>query len=137
MKNTLYIFLSLIIVSCAKDDDTAKIELTDPLIGVWLSEGTIEEEDGELIYTFTLTYNSDNTGSSNVTFSFDGESEIENELLTWENKDLDFTATSQTYNIIYAGEEYGNEEKFIFSDDFKTLQFDGDDDEGINPFIKQ
>ena len=135
MKKTLYIFLFLIIVSCGKDDDIA----TDPLIGVWLSEGTIVEDGGELSYSFTYTFNSDNTGSESVIFSFDGESGSENESFTWENKGLDFKATSQTYNLTYTDTEGGVDtvvNVYNFSNDFKTFKFE-DFDVELNPFTKQ
>jgi hypothetical protein len=134
MNKILCLFLSLIILSCGENDDTADVELTDPLIGVWLSEGTIDDVEGS--FTYKYTFNLDNTGSNNSTFSFDGETETENELFTWENKGLDFKATSQTYNILYEGDEYGgNDEIYIFSDDFKTFTLDTED--GLIPFTKQ
>ena len=137
IKKILYIFLSLIILSCGKDDETAKIELTDPIIGVWLSEGTTEDEGVVYTYKFTLTFNSDKTGSADQIISYEGETDSETELFTWENKSSDFKAISQTYNIIYDGDDYGGEEGLInFSDDFKTFEFDGDDEQ-INPFTKQ
>ena len=139
MKKTLYIFLSLIILSCGKDDETAKVELTDPIIGVWLSEGTLEEEGEVYTYKFTFTFNSDKTGSESQLISSDGETESGTDLFTWENKSSDFKAISQTYNIIYDGDDYGGDEGlFNFSDDFKTFEFDeGYDEVEINPFIKQ
>ena len=141
MKKTLCIFLSLIILSCGKDDETAKVELTDPIIGVWLSEGTLEEEGVVYTYKFTFTFNSDKTGSADQIISFEGETDSETELFTWENKSSDFKAISQTYSIIYDGDDYGGDEGLIsFSDDFKTFEFDGvddDDAEQLNPFTKQ
>ena len=106
------------------------------LIGVWLSEGTIDDVEGSYTYKYTITFNSDNTGSINQTFSFDGETETEDGLFTWENKGLDFKATSQTYNFKYSGEESGEDEVATFSNDFKTLNLGGDND-GLNPFKKQ
>ena len=136
MKKILCLFLSLIILSCGENDDTADVELTDPMIGVWLSEGTIEDGQGSYTYKYTFTFNSDNTGSINQTFSFDGETETEDGLFTWENKGLDFKATSQTYNILYEGDEYGGDDGlYIFSDDFKTFTTEGED--GLILFTKQ
>ena len=136
MNKILCLFLSLIILSCGKNDDTADVELTDPLIGVWLSEGTIGDVEGSYTYKYTFTFNSDYTGSINSTFSNDYGTETENGLFTWENKGLDFKATSQTYNILYEGDEYeGNDEIYIFSDDFKTFTLDGED--GLFQFTKQ
>ena len=138
IKKILYIFLSLIILSCGKDDETAKVELTDPIIGVWLSEGTVEDEGAVYTYKFTFTFNSDKTGSADQIISFEGETDSETELFTWENKSSDFKAISQTYNIIYDGDDYGGEESlFNFSDDFKTFEYEIDDDVEINPFTKQ
>ena len=57
MKKILYLFLSLIILSCGENDDTADVELTDPMIGVWLSEGTIEDVEGSYTYKITFTFN--------------------------------------------------------------------------------
>lgn len=137
MKKILYLFLSLIILSCGENDDTADVELTDPMIGVWLSEGTIEDVEGSYTYKYTFTFNSDNTGSINQTFSFDGETETEDGLFTWENKGLDFKYTSQTYNILYEGDEYGGDDAlYIFSDDFKTFTTEGEED-GLLLFTKQ
>ena len=134
----LCLFLSLIIFSCGKDDETAKVELTDPIIGVWLSEGTLEEEGVVYTYKFTFTFNSDKTGSAGQLISSDGETESGTDLFTWENKSSDFQAISQTYNIIYDGDDYGGEEGlFNFSDDFKTFEYEIDDDVEINPFTKQ
>ena len=134
MNKILCLFLSLIILSCGENDDTSDVELTDPLIGVWLSEETIDDVEGS--YKYTLTFNSDYTGSINSTFSDDFGTETENGLFTWENKGLDFKATSQTYNILYEGDEYeGNDEIYIFSDDFKTFTLDGED--GLIQFTKQ
>ena len=137
----LCLFLSLIIFSCGKDDETAKVELTDPIIGVWLSEGTLEEEGVVYTYKFTFTFNSDKTGSAGQIISFEGETDSETDLFTWENKSSDFQAISQTYNINYDGDDYGGEEGLIsFSNDFKTFEFDGDDDDDdveISPFTKQ
>ena len=134
----LCLFLSLIIFSCGKDDETAKVELTDPIIGVWLSEGTLEEEGVVYTYKFTFTFNSDKTGSESQLISSDGETDSGTDLFTWENKSSDFKAISQTYNIIYDGDDYGGEEGFInFSDDFKTFEYEIDDDVEINPFTKQ
>ena len=136
MNKILCLFLSLIILSCGKNDDTADVELTDPLIGVWLSEGTINDVEGSYTYKYTFTFNSDYTGSINSTFSNDYGTETENGLFTWVNKGLDFKATSQTYNILYEGDEYGgNDEIYIFSDDFKTFTLDGED--GLFQFTKQ
>ena len=135
MKKILYLFLSLIILSCGENDDTADVELTDPMIGVWLSEGTIEDVEGSYTYKYTFTFNSDNTGSINQTFSFDGETETEDGLFTWENKGLDFKATSQTYNILYEGDGYGDDGLYIFSVDFKTFTTEGED--GLILFTKQ
>ena len=136
MNKILCLFLSLIILSCGKNDDTADVELTDPLIGVWLSEGTIGDVEGSYTYKYTFTFNSDYTGSINSTFSDDFGTETENGLFIWENKGLDFKATSQTYNILYEGDEYeGNDEIYIFSDDFKTFTLDGED--GLIQFTKQ
>ena len=138
MKKTLYIFLCLIIVSCGKDDDTAEVELTDPLIGVWLSEGTFDEGDGVFSYTFTLTVNSDYTGSESLIISSDGESDTQAETFDWINKGLDFKATSQTYDFTYTKFEDGDTvvNVAIFSNDFKTMRFE-DFEEELNSFIKQ
>tara|TARA_B100000780_G_scaffold214684_1_gene154138 strand:- start:358 stop:639 length:282 start_codon:yes stop_codon:yes gene_type:complete len=87
-------------------------------------------------FSYNITINSDNTGSESAIFSFDGESDTENESFTWENKGLDFKATSQTYNFKYSGEESGEDEVATFSNDFKTLNLGGDND-GLNPFKKQ
>ena len=134
MTKILCLFLSLIILSCGENDDTADVELIDPVIGVWLSEGTIDDIEGS--FTYKYTFNSDNTGSVNSTFSFDGETETEDGLFTWENKGLDFKYTSQTYNILYEGDEYGgSDELFIFSPDFKTFTLDSED--GLLLFTKQ
>ena len=139
MKKIIYIFLCLIIVSCGKDDDTAEVELTDPLIGVWLSEGTVEEDGGVFSYNFTLTVNSDYTGTESAIFSIDGESDTEKYSFTWENKGLDFKATSQTYNFTYSDTE-GGEDTVVnvanFSNDFKTFKFKDFETE-LNPFTKQ
>ena len=134
MTKILCLFLSLIILSCGENDDTADVELIDPVIGVWLSEGTIDDIEGS--FTYKYTFNSDNTGSVNSTFSFDGETETEDGLFTWENKGLDFKYTSQTYNILYEGDEYGGDDAlYIFSDDFKTFTTEGED--GLILFTKQ
>ena len=134
----LCLFLSLIIFSCGKDDETAKVELTDPIIGVWLSEGTLEEEGEVYTYKFTFTFNSDKTGSAGQLISSDGETESGTDLFTWENKSSDFKAISQTYNITYDGDNYAEGGLINFSDDFKTFEFDeGYDEVEINPFIKQ
>jgi len=135
MKKTLYIFLCLIIVSCGKDDDIA----TDPLIGVWLSEGTTVEDGGEVSYSFTYTFNSDNTGSESVIFTYDGEPGSESETFIWNNKGLDFKATSQTYNLTYTDTDGGVDivvNVANFSNDFKTFKFE-DFEAEINPFTKQ
>ena len=132
----LCLFLSLIIFSCGKDDETAKVELTDPIIGVWLSEGTLEEEGVVYTYKFTFTFNSDKTGSAGQIIVFEGETDSETDLFTWENKSSDFKAISQTYDITYEGNNYAEGGLINFSDDFKTFEFDGDDEQ-INPFTKQ
>ena len=89
-------------------------------------------------FSYNITINSDNTGSESAIFSFDGESDTENESFTWENKGLDFKATSQTYNFTYTSEEDGDTvvNVAIFSNNFKTMRFE-DFEDGVNPFTKQ
>ena len=64
-----------------------------------------------------MIFNSDGSGNQNFTFSFDGESQTENESFTWRNQssDPDFKSSMQVYIID------GDNLNANFSNNFNSL----------------
>lgn len=103
MKKLLLLTTLFLAFNCSKDDDTDTG--VDPIIGNWSVNSTISEEiEGQIVsiaLTGSMVFNSDGSGNQNFTFSFDGESQTENESFTWSNQssDPDFKSSMQVYII--------------------------------------
>lgn len=71
------IFAVTLSVSCSSDDDSASD--SNALLGTW--ETTASEEGFEI--EVDVTFKANNTGSSNVSTTFEGETFSESDSFTW------------------------------------------------------
>jgi hypothetical protein len=89
MKKLLYIFLTVLIVACSGSDDDSNNDITQNLVGAWMSELGDPETD-EVEGFITLTLNVDSTGSFGVDLT-GGSEEVEPVTISWSS-----TATTLT-----------------------------------------
>jgi len=90
----LFFILPILITSCDKDEDLSE------LVGTW--EYT-EIEQGFAL-SVSITFNSDNTGKTLLTMTFEGETETESGNFTWstEGDILSVTEDGETTSVKYS-----------------------------------
>jgi hypothetical protein len=113
MKKLIYLFLTVLIVSCSSDDDSnSGVTLNAQFVGSWLTEFD-DEEGGSLI----LEFNADGTGSENEVY----DDETYTEVFSW-------STTSTLMTITYAPDvEVVVEYDFITDDQVKFTINDEDE----------
>jgi hypothetical protein len=113
MKKLIYVFLTVLIVSCSSDDDSnSGVTLNAQFVGSWLTEFD-DEEGGSLI----LEFNADGTGSENEVY----DDETYTEVFSW-------STTSTLMTITYAPDvEVVVEYDFITDDQVKFTINDEDE----------
>lgn len=90
----LFFALPVLITSCDKDEDLSE------LVGTW--EYSVIEQGFSL--SISITFNSDNTGKTLISTTFEGETESESGNFTWSTADdiLSVTQDGETTSVKYS-----------------------------------
>ena len=109
MKSLFYLFLSLTILSCKKDDDNYTT-LRNNIVGEWMVNHSVQEIRADTVYgesgfQFEITFHADGTGTRNSIFGidiiFDWYYQFEPEIFVLVSKQAGFIfEDTQAYTVL-------------------------------------